>query len=125
MSKDIKSAEEILRKSIDNHFGVSYSDSWWNDELENNKEIKDSLSAMEEYASQFKGESNEGELKATERLSEMISKVHDDMEGRYDLTGDDLHEIQHLLCLLQPKVKDPRDLGLDDEWIHDVDMGAR
>ena len=34
-------------------------------------------------------------------LSEIIAKVHDAAEGRYDLTGDDLYEIQHLLCKLQ------------------------
>lgn len=36
-------------------------------------------------------------------LNEMIAKVHDDMEGRYDLTVEDLHIIQYMLCLLQPK----------------------
>ncbi len=36
-----------------------------------------------------------------EHLTEMIAKVHDCAEGRYELTGDDLYEIQHLLCKLQ------------------------
>ena len=34
-------------------------------------------------------------------LSEMISKVHDCAEGRYELTGQDCYEIQSLLCQLQ------------------------
>lgn len=58
-------------------------------------------------------------------LHEIIHKVHEDMEGRYDLTGEDLHTIHYLLCGLQPKNIDPRDRGFDDSWIHDVDMGAR
>lgn len=34
-------------------------------------------------------------------LLEMIAKVHDSAEGRYDLTGQDLYEIQSFLCELQ------------------------
>jgi hypothetical protein len=34
----------------------------------------------------------------TPEESEIISKVHDDMEGRYDLTGEDMHTIHAMLC---------------------------
>jgi len=33
-----------------------------------------------------------------EDLKEMISNVHEALEGRYDLTGYDLHMIHGLLC---------------------------
>lgn len=58
-------------------------------------------------------------------LSDLIQKVHESIEGRYDLTGNDLTEIHSLLCDLQKQEPDPRDLGLDDSWVHDVEMGAR
>jgi hypothetical protein len=33
--------------------------------------------------------------------------------------------LQDYLSKHQPIKKDPRDEGLDDSWIHDVEMGAR
>jgi hypothetical protein len=59
-------------------------------------------------------------------LSELIAKVHDDIEGRYDLTAEDLVYIHAALCTIKPE-EDPRDNPLigDDSWIHDVEMGAR
>lgn len=35
-------------------------------------------------------------------LQDLIHKVHEDMEGRYDLTGEDLYYIHSELCRLQP-----------------------
>ena len=34
-------------------------------------------------------------------VAEAIAKVHEAMEGRYDLTGEDLYNIHYLLCKLQ------------------------
>jgi hypothetical protein len=34
-------------------------------------------------------------------LHEAIAAVHEAIEGRYDLTGQDLSEIEHFLCQLQ------------------------
>lgn len=33
-----------------------------------------------------------------DEVNEMISKVHEALEGRYELNGEDLHTIQFLLC---------------------------
>lgn len=61
-------------------------------------------------------------------INELIAKVHDHMEGRYDLDSLDIHNIHAALCELQNLKResvDPRDLGLDDSWIHDIEMGNR
>lgn len=53
-------------------------------------------------ASQFKQSNPEGEG-SNKELSELIHMAHEHMEGRYDLDGYDLGNIQHYLCLLQGK----------------------
>ena len=39
-------------------------------------------------------------------LSEMITNIHEAMEGRYSLTGEDLHTMHAQLCSQQPKQKE-------------------
>lgn len=62
-------------------------------------------------------------------IDELIAKVCDTMDGRAVLDNEDLHYIHAALCQLWDiklsKKDDPRDLGLSDDWIHDVDMGAK
>jgi hypothetical protein len=41
-------------------------------------------------------------------VPEMIAKVHDALEGRGELTGQDLFEIHSMLCALQPKSQNPK-----------------
>jgi hypothetical protein len=36
-------------------------------------------------------------------ISEAINKVHESIEGRYNLSGQDLTEIESFLCELQPE----------------------
>ncbi len=47
-------------------------------------------------------------LTTDKELSEIIAKVHESIEGRYDLDGLDLHNIQALLCKLQYPVSNDK-----------------
>lgn len=61
----------------------------------------------------------------------VLGFMSDDPEGLTpidivaDLTGLTIEEVRSCSEVVTITDEDPRDLGLDDSWIHDVDMGAK
>jgi hypothetical protein len=70
---------------------------WWSLDFNKTNISQEALrdEAAEVYAKQIRNNIDKAEL------TEMIAKVHDDMEGRYNLTGEDIYTIHYLLCKLQ------------------------
>lgn len=61
----------------------------------------------------------------------VVGFMSDDPEGLTpidivaDLTGLTIEEVRSCSEVVTIPDEDPRDSGLDDSWIHDVDMGAK
>ena len=100
----MKTKEQILEL----HFGSDY---WI---LEQNETLEYVLSAMEEYASQFKKVDPKDGYNQCPRFQDVTCKC----EGVCQMVEDGE---------VEPKKEDPRDHPItgDDSWIHDIDMGAR
>lgn len=64
---------------------------------EEEKEMILRIAGEQKDSSPIKGETAEAS-----KLVELIAKVHDDIEGRYDLDSFDKGCIEHYLCKLQP-----------------------
>lgn len=84
-------------------------------QAEQNRSYEDASKYYEEETQAEKpiGNIEDVELTFNKSIQQLMAKVHDDVEGRYNLTAEDLFDIEHILSLNQTPQKQSAGVWID------------